>query len=216
MNIESIRTTAWSWFIALWTLACEHQAITAYVVGSVLAFLLKPQSEEHYAAIASKRPVWFFSRWAAFRQFLPTQFNDTGKAVSIVLAKIFAGPPKPPAPPGPPIGRSLVPSSDPPPPSVPKSAARLMLATLVLSLLVATPGCSLLTKRTAKTVLDAAALACVFQSEVTDESAVADACDIARELIPIVRNLIGQREAAKRSGVRWSSTAADAGATDAQ
>jgi hypothetical protein len=56
----------------------------------------------------------------------------------------------------------------------------------------------------AKTALDAISIACIFQSELTDEKALADACGIARELVPVVRKLIGQRDAAKRSGVTWS------------
>lgn len=213
MNIASIEATAWSCALVLWTFASEHPALTTMILGSIFARLGKMESPEHYALIAAREPVWFFSRWAAFRQLLAAVFSDTTKSKKII-AKIIAGPPKPPT------GRSLVPSSDPPPPSVPPRAARMILVACVLSLLVATPGCSLLTKRNAKTVLDAAAFACVWGNALTDESAVADACGIARTLIPVIRDLIGEREAAKRAaasraGVHWTGPSVDAGPADA-
>lgn len=63
--------------------------------------------------------------------------------------------------------------------------------------------CTLFGKREAQSALDAVQIACIFQSSVTDESALADACAIAKDLLPVVRQLIGQREGAKRAGVRW-------------
>ncbi len=52
-------------------------------------------------------------------------------------------------------------------------------------------------------VLNAAQIACIMRSEVTDDKALADACDVAKDLLPIVRRLVGQREAARRAGVKW-------------
>lgn len=67
-------------------------------------------------------------------------------------------------------------------------------------------GCGL-TARDAKnasnSVLDAAQLACVFASALTDEAAVVEFCKIDRALTPVIRDLIGQREGAKRVGVVW-------------
>lgn len=74
-----------------------------------------------------------------------------------------------------------------------------------------TSGCALFTKKNVHSVLDATQIACVFGTELIEEQAVADACDVARDLLPILRNLIGQREGAKKSGVRWGVTL-DAGA----
>jgi hypothetical protein len=72
-------------------------------------------------------------------------------------------------------------------------------------------GCALFTPKNAHSVLDAVQIACVFGTELVDEQKVADVCGVARDLLPIIRNLIGQREGAKRSGVRWPD-AADGGA----
>ena len=83
-----------------------------------------------------------------------------------------------------------------------------ILAALGLALVILPPfalglGCSAANRRTANGVLDVAQLACIFASELTDESAVAEACAVERELSPVIRRLIAQREAAKRAGVRW-------------
>lgn len=80
-----------------------------------------------------------------------------------------------------------------------------LLAGALSVLLVATTNCALFTPKAVSSALDAAQLACVFESQVSDEKSLADACSIANDLIPIVRRLIAQREAAKRSGVAWVS-----------
>lgn len=69
-------------------------------------------------------------------------------------------------------------------------------------------GCAAM-KPIVKSVLDGAQIACVFGTELVDEEKVAEACGIARELIPIVRNLVGQRVAAKRAGVAWGRSGQD-------
>ncbi len=85
-----------------------------------------------------------------------------------------------------------------------------------LALIVAALGfalclcCSAANRRTANGALDVAQLACIFASELTDENAVAEACAIERELAPVIRKLIAQREAARRAGVQWDH-AKDAG-----
>lgn len=111
------------------------------------------------------------------------------------------------------------PPADPPIPPMPPTGtgglvARLALAA-VFAIMVATGvGCSLFTPKGARNALDAIQLACVFQSELSDEKALADACAIAEDLIPLLRKLVAQREAAKRSGMTWDRGAdggADAG-----
>lgn len=94
--------------------------------------------------------------------------------------------------------------SDKPKPPVGPSIMAIGAVALVFG--VVTSGCSIFTKKNANSALDAVQIACVFGTEVIEEEAVADACGIARELIPVIRNLIGQREAAKRAGVRWGQT----------
>lgn len=64
-------------------------------------------------------------------------------------------------------------------------------------------GCSLLTKQTAKTALTATEIACVFNSEIVEEKTLATVCGIAKELAPLLRDLIGQREGARAAGIRW-------------
>jgi hypothetical protein len=80
---------------------------------------------------------------------------------------------------------------------------------LAAVLLVAPAACSLFTPANLKSAIDATQLACVFASALTDSAAVADACQIDRSLVPVLDQLIAQREGAKKSGVRWG---ADAGA----
>lgn len=75
-------------------------------------------------------------------------------------------------------------------------------------------GCALFTQKNARSVLDAVQIACVFESTITDEPALADACGIAHDLLPLLRQLVGQREAAKRAGVGWKRES-DAGTGDA-
>ena len=72
-----------------------------------------------------------------------------------------------------------------------------------LSAAIVLGACSLFTPANVKAALDASELGCVFASELTDAKAVADACSVDRALVPVVEKLIGQREAAKKSGVAW-------------
>lgn len=78
-----------------------------------------------------------------------------------------------------------------------------------------TPGCALFTKKNANSALDAIQLGCVFASTIDDESKLADACGIARDLIPLLRDLVGQRNAARKAGVSWGHPYRDGG-PDAQ
>lgn len=87
----------------------------------------------------------------------------------------------------------------------------LGIALLVVPLGAST-GCHLLTKERARTALDAMQIACVMSSFVTDEKAVAEACDVADDMLPVLRDLIGQRDAARSVGVRWGDALDDAGA----
>jgi hypothetical protein len=83
---------------------------------------------------------------------------------------------------------------------------------VVVGLAGGVSACSVFTRENAKSALDAIQVACVMSSTITDEKEVADACGVARDLIPVLKNLIGQREAARRSGVHWGRSL-DAGAT---
>ena len=58
------------------------------------------------------------------------------------------------------------------------------------------------------------ALSCIFGSPIADAPALTKLCRLAPKLIPIVSDLIGQREGAKRSGVAWSR-ASNAGLKEA-
>lgn len=73
-------------------------------------------------------------------------------------------------------------------------------------------GCALFTPKNINSALDALQIACIFESQITDEQKLASACGIAQDLIPVVRKLVGQREAAKRAGVSWHREPVDAGA----
>ena len=73
------------------------------------------------------------------------------------------------------------------------------------------------TPQEAKTVesdfLTATQIACAMSSQLTDSKAVAAACQIDAALLPLLEQLIAEREAAKKSGVTWQS---DAGADAAK
>lgn len=62
----------------------------------------------------------------------------------------------------------------------------------------------------AEAALTLTQIGCVMSSTLTDAQALADFCKIAGPAIPAIQNLIGEREAAKKSGVSWPG--ADAGA----
>jgi len=68
-------------------------------------------------------------------------------------------------------------------------------------------GCGLDAKTVAKDALSVTQIACVFASALTDDAAVAEACKIDKALTPLLRDLIGQREGAKRAGVSWDAGA---------
>lgn len=53
-------------------------------------------------------------------------------------------------------------------------------------------------------VLKTTDLACVMGSLIVDPVALQHYCRLADELLPIVRNLIGFREAGRRAGVSWA------------
>lgn len=67
---------------------------------------------------------------------------------------------------------------------------------------------------TTRDALTLAEIACIFASNLLDASALAGYCRIDPRLAPVIADLIGQREGARRAGVRWPSDA-DAGAGDA-
>lgn len=95
------------------------------------------------------------------------------------------------------------------PPSGPSVLLPLLLVGAFAGAPVLVSGCSLFTAKNAKSVLDAAQLACLFASTLTDAPAVLEACRIDAELTPVVRQLLAQRDGARKAGVVWS---ADAGA----
>jgi hypothetical protein len=74
---------------------------------------------------------------------------------------------------------------------------------LLVGLAGGVSACSFLTPKNIRSVLDATAITCVFASELTDEKAVASVCGVADDLIPVLRNLIAQREASRRAGIAW-------------
>ena len=87
---------------------------------------------------------------------------------------------------------------------------------LILSFVCATAvgGCALFTKDNANSALDAIQLGCIFGSELVEEKALADACNIANDLIPVIRKIVAQREAAKKSGVYWNADAGSDASVD--
>lgn len=94
-----------------------------------------------------------------------------------------------------------------------------ILFLLLLPLLLI--GCSAAGRSNVRTALEAALtlqqIACVFSSALTDAPALAKACEVADDLAPVltpvIRNLIEQREGARRAGVSWRPLT-DAGVQD--
>ena len=94
-----------------------------------------------------------------------------------------------------------------------KMFALIVTSFVCCSIGLAVAGTGACTPQEAKTVeqdlLSASQIACVELSSLTDAKAVATACAIDSALVPILQQLIGQREAAKQVGVSWQ--APDAG-----
>ena len=109
---------------------------------------------------------------------------------------------------------------EPKPPAPPRRAAPLS-STFRLAVVAPLVFAAACINGTAKTTDDVKAealtiteIACVFASALTDSAALAAACKIAPAAIPLIINLVGQREGAKRAGVLWPGAASDGG-TDA-
>lgn len=95
-----------------------------------------------------------------------------------------------------------------------RKGKELLIIALLVTFGATTTSCALFTKENAKSVMSASEMICIFNSTILEEDKLADVCGVTKELLPILRNLIGQREGAKRAGVHWPS--ADGGAsTDA-
>lgn len=88
-----------------------------------------------------------------------------------------------------------------------KTSIALVAAFAVLS-------CSLFTKKNANTALDAIQLGCVFESELDSPKELGEACKIFGEALPLLQQLISQRNAARKAGASWR--AVDGGSDAAQ
>jgi hypothetical protein len=104
------------------------------------------------------------------------------------------------------IARKL-PSSD--------EAKALALGFSLSALLTMQPACALLTRQNAKTVLDAAQIACVMQSFLVDIKQLQQVCEVADELQPTLRELIAMRQASQRAGVKYGDQALGMSPVDA-
>lgn len=69
---------------------------------------------------------------------------------------------------------------------------------LMLGLVVTEPGCALMTKENAKTVLDFASIGCIILNAELPDEKVATTCDIIDKLIPSMKELLSQQRAASR------------------
>jgi hypothetical protein len=97
------------------------------------------------------------------------------------------------------------------PPKGPSSLLPALILSATMIGAAALPGCSLLSpKQAAKSALDAAAITCIFASSSDDADALSKICGVAKDLIPLIRELISQRNGARKAGVVWQ--ASDAGA----
>jgi len=78
---------------------------------------------------------------------------------------------------------------------------------LIVGLCLLIGGCQLFTPANTKLALDASELGCVFATELSDSKAVAGLCKIDQTLVPVIEQLIAQRNAAKKAGVTWDAGA---------
>ncbi len=88
-----------------------------------------------------------------------------------------------------------------------------VVAILSLGLVGADSGCTKAQQHFAlDAALNASQIACIFQSQISDAQELKTFCNITQDFDPqLLHNLIGQREAARRAGVRWTGPT-DAGA----
>ena len=205
-------------------------ALVTYLVLGLCTLALKPRTAADYAAMASRNPVWLWSRLTALFQLVaglgldPSKVAEalvkvvTGRVAPLSIGLVADGKPGAYRKSAPPSAASIpVVTSDSEPPTlkrvVPVVARRGAGLVACVALLVAAPRCSTFSAQDAKTVvqdaLSVSAIACVFASSLTDSKAVAQACQIDQTLAPLIQQLIAQREAAKKQGVTWS---VDAGA----
>ena len=73
----------------------------------------------------------------------------------------------------------------------------------IVGIVTSLSACALFTRKNANTALDAVQLACIFNSAVTQEETLAKICDVSLDMLPVIRKLVSQREAAARAGVKW-------------
>lgn len=67
------------------------------------------------------------------------------------------------------------------------------------------------TKEAEQAVLTAAQVACIMLSELSESQEVVTACKVEQSLTPVVRELVGTRDAAKKMGVKYHPPGNDAG-----
>lgn len=70
------------------------------------------------------------------------------------------------------------------------------------------------TKEAEQAALTAAQVACIMLSELSESQEVVTACKVEQSLTPVVRELVGTRDAAKKMGVKYHPPVLDGG-TDA-
>jgi hypothetical protein len=78
-------------------------------------------------------------------------------------------------------------------------AAETVATIVILSGLLA--ACSVFTRDNAQKMLRAADIACILASALTDSDAVMQACQVERELRPVVDQLLSQKRAAQRASL---------------
>lgn len=108
----------------------------------------------------------------------------------------------------------LHPLHDRPQPSKARSHASRSLLLLAAVAALSCTGSRPVSPETTRDALTLTEIACIFASNLLDAPALASYCRIDPRLAPIIADLIGQREGARRAGVRWPSDA-DAGTGDA-
>lgn len=192
-----------------WTATPLGSAVLGYVLLGICTFLFKPKSPEEYAAMAARNPRWFFARWAAFWQFLGGLALDPAK-MATGLAKVITGHVRPVT-----TGSIPAPAMTEDDESGPYRDGFLPALALVGALSLTQVSCTPQAKSAANGALSAVELACIFSSYETDPSTLSQICGVARDMIPIVRQLIGQREGARRAGVAWRASVAPDAGTDA-
>jgi hypothetical protein len=210
---------AWTASVHLWLQTPLGFAVASYLCIALATFLFKARSPEQYASTAARRPVWFWSRVAAFWQFLGGLGMDPSK-VATALVKILTGrvdPPTTPPSSGPPTLREPPVGTYTPANHDSMSAMKrvALLAGVVIGLCIGASfisGCTPAQRRDVRDALSFAQAACIVANQALPDSKVAEICGVAGPFFGPMHELLTSARAETAAARRAGSSVCDGGA----